>query len=96
MTQAATDPIVSSAARGGFTVRAGDRSLDELLTIAAAAARSKARVELTGVRAKPLEELVRIAVAGGDSVVFVADPAEAPPSPDPRRRRHWWFSRPTA
>lgn len=96
MTQALGGSLAARPAKGGsLRLRVGDRPLDELLSIAAAASRSRSRIELTGTRAKPLEDLMRIAVTGGDCVVFGVDHDERPALAASSPRRRWWFSRET-
>ena len=96
MPLSSVDPSATSASGGeGLSLRAGDRSLDELLRIAAAAARAQTRVELTGVRSKALEDLIRITVTGGGCVVFGREPEEPRGETVKAPRRRWWRSRPT-
>lgn len=82
-----------SRPRQSFSVHVGPRPLSELLTLAAAASRSGTCLSFTDVRARPLEDLVRIAAVGGDAVSFgqdrrVAEEAEEPaPAPPGSLRR---------
>ena len=62
-----------SSARPRLTIHAGPRSLPELLDLAAAASRSGTRLSIVGTGSRPIEDLVRLAVAGGESVTFGAD-----------------------
>ena len=67
-------------------VDAGPKPLTELLRVASAAARSGTRIGFTGTRRRPLEDLMRIAVAGGDCVSFeLQAPAERPDRAEPER-----------
>lgn len=86
-------PFEASGSRGkaggdGLVLQAGDRPLSELLDLAAAASRSRIPVRLTCLRSKPIEDLIRIAVTGGDCVVFEPDAVRAD-----HRPRRGWFSR---
>lgn len=60
-------------ARSRLTVHAGPRPLPELLDLAAAASRSGTRLSFTGTGARPIEDLVRLAVVGGETVTFGDD-----------------------
>lgn len=75
-------------------VDAGPRPLTELLAVASAAARSRTSVTFTGVKARSIEDLMRIAVTGGDCVTFGQE-VSMPPLPARRRvRPRWsWLSR---
>lgn len=79
---------MSPAGSDVLVLHAGDRSLDDLLSVAAAAARSRTRLRLTGVKAKPIEDLMRIVVLGGDCVVLEPDREAVQ-----HQRRRSWFSR---
>lgn len=87
MASLGTPLSAARAADDAMTVHAGERSLDDLLNVVAAASRTRTRVRLTGVKAKPIEDLMRIAVTGGDCVVFEPDGDRAAPPP----RRRWFF-----
>lgn len=88
MASLGTTQVASRGPDESMTVHVGERSLDDLLSVVAAASRARTRVRLTGVKAKPIEDLMRIAVTGGDCVVFEPDGERAAP---PRRRS--WFPR---
>lgn len=62
-----------TAPRASLTVHAGPRPLPELLTLAAAASRSGTSLSFTGTETRPIEDLVRLAVAGGEAVSFGGD-----------------------
>jgi hypothetical protein len=90
-------PTPPPTRRAGFTMDAASKPLSELLTIASAASRSRTTISFVGVKAKPLEDLVRIAAAGGDCVSFVNEVAPPPADPEEDRssKRERWrlFSR---
>ena len=73
------------------TLNAGGRPLDELLRIAADAQRERRRLRLTGVGERTIEDLVRIAVTGGDCVSFASAAPDTRPSQTTPRR--WFFRR---
>lgn len=75
-------------------VDAGPKSLTELLAVASAAARSRTTVTFTGVKTRSIEDLMRIAVTGGDCVTFGQD-VSMPPLPARQRAlpRWRWLSR---
>jgi hypothetical protein len=75
---------------GHLTVDAGPKSLDELLSVAAAASRSRTPVRFTGTTTRTVEDLMRIAVTGGDCVTFGGDKPRAVAAELPARRS--WFS----
>ncbi len=56
-----------------LTIHAGPRPLPELLDLAAAASRSGTRLSFTGTGTRPIEDLVRLAVVGGETVSFGDD-----------------------
>ena len=62
-----------AAAGGGVAFDAGSRSLNELLRIAAGAAKGKATVIMRGIATRPTDELERIGAASKGRVVFVMD-----------------------
>ena len=62
-----------AAAGGGIAFDAGSRSLNELLQIAAGAAKGKATVIMRGIANRPTAELERIGAASKGRVVFVMD-----------------------
>ncbi|MDB5511004.1 MAG: hypothetical protein JWR08_487 [Enterovirga sp.] len=76
-----------------ITLDVGPKPLAELLSLAAAASRAKTRVSFTGVETRPLEDLVRLAAAGGDCVAFAGarHPADPDRADDARRasRPRW-------
>lgn len=77
-----------------MVVDAGRKSLTELLAVASAAARSRTSVTFTGVKARSIEDLMRIAVTGGDCVTFGQDVSmPALPTPQRARPRWGWLSR---
>lgn len=65
--------LAQGTGRTRMTVHAGPRPLPELLDLAAAASRSGTRLSFTGTGTRPLEDLVRLAVAGGETVTFGDD-----------------------
>ena len=76
-----------AATANPVTLNAGNRSIDELLQVVAAASRSQTRIRLTGVKAKPIEDLMRIVVTGGDCVVLEPEAERTAPE----KRRRWRF-----
>lgn len=73
------------------TLSMGGRPISELIDAAAEAQRAKRRLRLVGVAERSIEDLMRIAVTGGDCVVFTsAEPVLKPSATTPRR---WFFRR---
>lgn len=62
-----------AAAGGGIAFDAGNRTMDELLRIAAGAAKGRATVIMRGLSARPTDDLERIGAASKGRVVFVMD-----------------------
>ena len=77
-----------------MVVDAGPKSMTELLAVASAAARSRTSVTFTGVTTRSIEDLMRIAVTGGDCVTF-GQAVSMPRLPTQQRSRpRWrWLSR---
>ena len=68
--------------------------MTELLAVASAAARSRTSVTFTGVKARSIEDLMRIAVTGGDCVTFGQEVSMPPlPTQQVGRPRWRWLSR---
>lgn len=77
-----------------MVVDAGPKSLTELLAVASAAARSRTSVTFTGVKTRSIEDLMRIAVTGGDCVTFGQEVSMPPLPARQRARPRWrWLSR---
>ena len=62
-----------AAAGGGIAFDAKDRTMDELLRIAAGAAKGRATVIMRGIATRTTDELERIGAASKGRVVFVMD-----------------------
>ena len=66
-----TDELVNIlSAGGGFRFNASPRSTNELVLLAGAAARGKAKLILAGLTIRTTDELVSIAAAGQGNVSF--------------------------
>lgn len=77
-----------------MVVDAGLKPLPELLAVASAAARSRTSVTFTGVKTRSIEDLMRIAVTGGDCVTFGQEVSMPPLPARQRTRPRWlWLSR---
>ncbi len=64
------DLVRIAAAGGGFRLDASTRTTDGLIRIAEAARSGGARVFLSGMATRILDDLIRIGAAGQGSVVF--------------------------
>ena len=65
------DRVIGLAESGEvFTLNGAEVPLQDLLAIASAASRSAGVVRLCGIGERPLEDLMRIAVAGQDHVIL--------------------------
>ena len=62
-----------AAAGGGIAFDAGNRTMDELLRIAAGAAKGRATVIMRGLATHTTDDLERIGAASKGRVVFVID-----------------------
>jgi len=67
------DLVRIASAGGGIAFDAGGRTLDELLRIAAGAAKGRAQVIMRGIAERTTDELERIGAAGKGRVLFVLD-----------------------
>ena len=62
------------SAGGGVQMNGARKTTDDLVRIAAAGAKSGARIEFYGLRRRPVEDLVQIARAGKGCVMFADEP----------------------
>jgi hypothetical protein len=67
------DLVRIAAAGGGIAFDVGERTMDELLRIAAGAAKGRAQVIMRGLASRSTDELERIGAAGKGHVLFIID-----------------------